>query len=115
MNKFSNQIEFIKCEKKIQPSWFGLPILINKKFSRKKFKYLEYLNTKGIETRPIISGNFINQPAIKLYKLDKINKKKFNNAQKVEDLGFFIGLHTKKLTNRICKYIAFHLLKIDEI
>ena len=44
---------------------------------------------KGVETRPIISGNFINQPATKLFKLNKKNEK-FPEAQKVENLSFFI-------------------------
>ena len=42
-------------------------------------------------------------------------EKKFDNTQVVEDLGFFIGLHTNKITNYLSKYIAFHLLKIDEL
>ena len=112
--KFKNQIEFLECSKKIDPSWFGLAVLINKQYVKKKFKYLKYLGEKKIETRPIISGNFINQPAIKLYKLNKI-KKKYNNAQVVENLGFFIGLHTKIITNNLARYIATHLLKIDEL
>jgi CDP-6-deoxy-D-xylo-4-hexulose-3-dehydrase len=112
--KFKNQIEFLECSKKIDPSWFGLAVLINKQYVKKKFKYLKYLGEKKIETRPIISGNFINQPAIKLYKLNKI-KKKYNNAQVVENLGFFIGLHTKIITNNLARYIASHLLKIDEL
>jgi CDP-6-deoxy-D-xylo-4-hexulose-3-dehydrase len=112
--KFKNQIEFLECSKKIDPSWFGLAVLINKQYVKKKFKYLKYLGEKKIETRPIISGNFINQPAIKLYKLNKI-KKKYKNAQVVENLGFFIGLHTKIITNNLARYIATHLLKIDEL
>jgi len=112
--KFKNQIEFLECSKKIDASWFGLAVLINKQYVKKKFKYLKYLGEKKIETRPIISGNFINQPAIKLYKLNKI-KKKYNNAQVVENLGFFIGLHTKIITNNLARYIASHLLKIDEL
>lgn len=112
--KFKNQIEFLECSKKIDPSWFGLAVLINKQYVKKKFKYLKYLGEKKIETRPIISGNFINQPAIKLYKLNKI-KKKYNNAQVVENSGFFIGLHTKIITNNLARYIASHLLKIDEL
>ena len=48
-----------------------MPILINKRYISKKSKFLNYLNKNGIETRPIISGNFINQPASKLYKLNK--------------------------------------------
>ena len=28
-------------------------------------------------------------------------KGKFNNAQKIEDSGFFIGLHTKKISEKL--------------
>ena len=62
----------------------------------------------------IISGNFVNQPAVKLYKLDKKNKK-FKNAQVIEDLGFFIGLHTKKIDSKLANYIGANLLKINEL
>ena len=112
--KFCNQISFLDVEKNIDPSWFGLAVFIDKKYLNKKFKYLNYLEKKGIETRPIISGNFINQPAIKLYKLNK-NKEKFKNAQMVENLGFFIGLHTKKINSKLAEYISTNLLMINEI
>ena len=62
-------------------------------------KYLDYLNKKGVETRPIISGGFLNQHSIKLYGLNK-NRESFPNAQDREDRGFFIGLHTKKSIKR---------------
>ena len=68
----------------------------------------------GIETRPIISGNFMNQPAIKLYGLNK-KKKKFENAQLLEKLGFFIGLHTSKMNSNLAEYVANNLLKINRI
>tara|TARA_A100001015_G_scaffold319658_1_gene443266 strand:- start:646 stop:1842 length:1197 start_codon:yes stop_codon:yes gene_type:complete len=111
---YSGQISFLKVEKKIEPSWFGMVIIINKKFVNKKREYLDYLHKKGIETRPIISGNFINQPAIKLYGL---NKKKYNfkNAQMIENQGFFIGLHTQKMSIKLVEYVAKNLLKINEI
>ena len=112
--KFSNQINFLKVEKNINPSWFGLAIFIDKKYSNKKIKYLKYLEKKGIETRPIISGNFVNQPAIKLYKLNK-NNEKFKNAQIIEDSGFFIGLHTKKINSKLASYISSNLLMINEL
>ena len=112
--KFCNQINFLKIEKDIDPSWFGLAIFINQKYINKKSKYLNYLEKKGIETRPIISGNFVNQPSIKLYKLNK-NNENFDNAQIVEDLGFFIGLHTKKINTKLAQYISSNLLKINEL
>ena len=50
----------------------------------------------------------------KLYKLNK-NKEKFKNAQLVENLGFFIGLNTKKINSKLAEYISTNLLMINEI
>ena len=111
-NKWNEQFRFVKINKKISPSWFGLPILINEKFENKK-TFLKFLTKKGIENRPILSGNFLNQPSIELYGLK--TKNNFINAQKVEDLGFFIGLHTSKLSNKLADYIVKNLLSIDKI
>ncbi len=113
-NKWTNQFTFIEPIKKLQPSWFGLPILINKKLLFKKKNFLNYLNKNGIETRPIISGNFLNQPSIKLYKLNK-NREKFKNAQEIEDRGFFIGIHTSLISDQKLSFIKNKLLAINEI
>ena len=68
------------------------------------------LNNNGIETRPIISGNFINQPSVKLYNLNQ-NKTKFPKAQDIEDRGFFIGLQTEIISYEKVKYLSETLLK----
>ena len=63
-------------------------------------------------TRPVISGSFANQPASKLYKLN-IKNEKFKGSEKIEKLGFVIGLHTKKIekkTNRFLSKIHYFLL-----
>ena len=112
--KWNNQFYFINPSIQVKPSWFGLPILINEKYLKKKKIFLDQLTKNGIENRPIISGNFANQPAAKLYSLNK-KKLTYTNAQKVEDLGFFIGLHTKKISNNIAEYIGKNLLKISEM
>ena len=51
----------------------------------------------GIENRPIISGNFIKQPALKKYNL--IKNKKFPKADQIDNLGFMIGLSCEKISN----------------
>tara|TARA_B100001146_G_scaffold210889_1_gene209086 strand:+ start:214 stop:1422 length:1209 start_codon:yes stop_codon:yes gene_type:complete len=112
--KWNNQFYFINHSKMIKPSWFGLPILIKNKFLNKKKKFLDHLTKCGVENRPILSGNFTNQPATKLYNLNS-KKLVFANAQKVENLGFFIGLHTKKISNEIAEYISESLLNIDKM
>ena len=113
-NKWKNQFTFIEADKKLQPSWFGLPILINEKFISKKSRFLNYLNKCGIETRPIISGNFINQKSVKLYNLNPDNLK-FKGAQEIEDRGFFIGIHTNLISDEKLLFISKKLLKINEI
>ncbi len=87
---------------------------MHKKFFKKKKKFFKLLDKEGVETRPIISGNFLNQPSIKLFKINKKNEK-FPEAQKVENLGFFIGLHTKSIKREILNKLVNILLKIDNI
>ena len=107
---WKNQFEFINPIKDLDPSWFGLPILINKKFLKNKKNFLKYLNKNGIENRPIISGNFLNQPAIKLLKLND-KKIKLKYSQEVDDRGFFIGINTQKSSLKILNYVAESLGK----
>jgi len=111
---WNNQFSFFKINPNIKPSFFGFPILLNKKYLGKRKRYLGLLDKLGVETRAIISGNFLNQPAIKLHKIGN-KKDKFTQAQKIEDLGFFIGLHTKILNNKSLNKLVNILLKIDNI
>ena len=53
----------------------------------------------------------MNQPSIKLYNFKKT--KKFNNAQEIEDRGFFIGLHTTKINDFQLEKLTRCLLKIE--
>ena len=114
LDEWNNQFDFFEPVKNLKPSWFGLPLLINKKYIKKKKLFLEYLKKNKVDTRPIISGNFANQPAIKLLKI-KIEKKKLTNAQEIDNRGFFIGLPTQKLSNKVVDRLSKLLLKIDSI
>ncbi len=106
---WDDQFTFFEASKFLKPSWFSIPLLINKKYLKYKGNYLKRLEKNKIETRPIISGNFINQPAIKLHKL-RFNKNNFRNAQEIEERGFFIGLPTKKIKSQDLKKLTRYLL-----
>ena len=93
----NNKIDFFYENKNVNPSWFGIPIKILKKIKEKK-KILYNLEKHGVETRPIISGNFAKQPASIKYKLSL--KRKFPMTDKVYNSSFFIGLPTKKITEK---------------
>ena len=98
----------IKNSKNVDCNWFGLPILINKKFKNKKKKLIQTIEKLGIETRPIISGNFLNQPSIKLFKLNT-KKHKLKNCQEIDERGFFIGINTRKSPIKKLKFVAKNL------
>ena len=102
--RLKNNFEFLKENKNVKASWFGLPILLSNKLNKNKI--IKKLEKVGIETRPIISGNFLKQPSIKKYKLNGKNKMK--NAEKVNRYGFFIGLPTKKIGNTKLKKLIKH-------
>ena len=100
--KINNFFNIINENKYVKPSWFGIPILISKNLKRDKI--INNLEKKGIETRPIISGNFLKQPSVKKYKLNKNVKMK--NAEYINQKGFFIGLPTKPLGKATVEKLA---------
>lgn len=112
-DKWNDQFTFFNSTENLKPSWFGLPILINNKYIKNKENFLKYLNASGIETRPILSGNFLNQPSAKLYKFH-INRKKFKVSQNIEDRGFFIGLPTKNISIQTLHFLSEKLLNIKD-
>jgi CDP-6-deoxy-D-xylo-4-hexulose-3-dehydrase len=112
--RWNNQFSFIDVPKKISPSYMNLPIFINRKFKEKKKKFINFIEKKGLESRPIISGSFVNQPSSKLYNLNPKNLK-FKGAQEVEDLGFAIGLNTVITKNKQIEFIVDTLFSIDQM
>jgi len=112
-SKWNNQFDFIYPKKNINPSWFGLAILIKTQYRKKIKKFLNFINSKNIETRPILSGNFNNQPASKLYNIS-LKKNNFPISNLIQDTGFFLGIHTKKITSKELNYLSKNLLKIAE-
>ena len=84
---------------------------MRKDLVKKKKDFLKKLNNNGIETRPIISGNFLNQPSIDLFKLNT-GKKQLKKCQELENRGFFIGLHTDLISNKRLNFLVTKLLEI---
>ena len=112
--KWNNQFTFVSSSLNNKTSWMGLPILLNEKYLSKKKEFINYLDKVGIETRPITGGSFLNHPAAKLYKLNP-KMLLFKNAEKIQNLGFLIGLHTKKISKKNIELIKNSFYKIDEI
>ena len=100
--KMMKYLSFIDANNHVKASWFGIPILLSKKINRNKF--LKKIEKLGVETRPIISGNFLKQPSIKKYKLN--TKSNFKNSDIVNNHGFFIGLPTSTISDKNIKKLV---------
>lgn len=105
-SKVRDKITIIKENDGIKASWFGIPMVLSKKINKKLF--IKKIEKKGVETRPIISGNFLRQPSIKKYNLNTNSKMK--NADYINNYGFFIGLPTKLISSLVVK----KLIKVFE-
>ena len=92
--KWDNQVRFVEKSDNVEASWFGLAMLFNKKFKHKKKLILNKLDKLGIENRPIISGNFLQQPALRKYNINQ-KSQNFPNANHVHEYGLFVGLKNK--------------------
>ena len=101
---FKNQFEIINEKKGTDIAWFGIPIFLKKNNKKYKQNVMNKLKKFGVITRPIISGNFANQPSVKLYKI-KINHK-LNNADLVDINSFFLGLHNTKINKKKLHYLV---------
>ena len=96
-------IYFPKVEKKSDPSWFSIPIILTKNSKFKRDNLINYLEKKGIESRPIIVGNLQKHPVAKLFKEFKLRK--FENADYIHNNGIYIGLNPMIEMKRFNKMI----------
>jgi len=101
-------IYFPQVAKKADPSWFSIPIIFKKDSKFKRQKFIEYLEKKGIESRPIIVGNLSRHPVAKVFK--ELRVRKFPNADFIHNYGLYIGLNPmidKSKFQKMIKTIKF--------
>ena len=100
-----------KVNKDIFTNFLAYPIILKKNnlFDRKKLQI--YLENKGIQTRPIFSGNILRHPAFKnlISRRNKLNA--FENADYIMKNGILIGCH-QRLDNAQIKYIHTQVLDL---
>lgn len=86
-----------------KPSWFFFVVTLKDglKFTRKQLA--DYLDEKGIKTRPFFAGNITLQPALKDLNIIKVGNLK--NANKLMRDSIMVGLHPG-LTQEDLEYMA---------
>ncbi len=72
-------------------SWFGFSIVLREHLQGKRSNFLSVLQSEGVETRPIVAGNFLRNPVIQ--HLNHVKQGDYDNANYIHENGFFIGNH----------------------
>jgi CDP-4-dehydro-6-deoxyglucose reductase, E1 len=104
---WGGQLQWTSAGKGTEPAWFGFSALLNRRTNLPR--YLRELDRRGVENRPIISGNFARQPALSLLGI-QVDPANFPGAERVHDHGFFIGLHSAPLSQTTIQRLADILL-----
>jgi len=75
-------------------SWMLIPIKVNgiNAISRKK-RILAALTDFEIETRPVLTGNFLAQPAVQRITRNLIDPKQYGVASEITETAFLVGAH----------------------
>lgn len=75
-------------------SWMLLPIrLTGDDASSRKEEILGKLNSLGVETRPVLTGNFLAQPAIQRITRHAVDPSAFPNANLITETSFLVSAH----------------------
>lgn len=72
-------------------SWFGFAIVLHDHLTGRRKKLVDLLYKNGIESRPVVSGNFLRNPVIK--HLNYVANGTMPNADFLHENGLFIGNH----------------------
>jgi len=112
--RWRGQLQFPQATTNVDACWFGFPFLVAPEVVFDYQRFTQTLLARGIDTRPIVSGNMALQPALKHFVVD-LDGGPFDGAQKIHDRGLFIGAHAKPLAEaRITVLVDIVISALEE-
>lgn len=106
---------FLSAEASKSNSWMLIPIQVTgENVQARKKKILETLEGLEIETRPVLTGNFLSQPAIQRITRHAVDPKSFSVATEITESAFLVGAH-HDLTDEQIQFLCESLLKASSI
>ena len=103
---FSGRDDLIVQEEIGRSSWFGFSLILNGKLRGKRPEILTYFAAHGVETRPIVAGNFTVNPVMKHLKYAPLDT--LPNAEHLHQEGFFIGNHHSDYRSELKKVFEIY-------
>jgi CDP-6-deoxy-D-xylo-4-hexulose-3-dehydrase len=94
-------------EKHGDSTWFSFGCVLQGALKGRRDEVIQAFEQSGIEARPLASGNFLNQPVVKM--MPHYNHGNYEGAQDIDDNGFWVGNHSTDCKAGIFK--MFTILK----
>jgi CDP-6-deoxy-D-xylo-4-hexulose-3-dehydrase len=80
-------------------SWFGFSIVLEDELAGHRDIVVKDLESKGVECRPIVAGNFMKNPVIEY--LSFLSNGDYKNADYIHENGLFVGNDVRDLKENI--------------
>ena len=94
-------------EKHGDSTWFSFGCVLQGALKGRRDEVIKAFEDGGIEARPLASGNFLNQPVVKM--MPHYNHGNYEGAQDIDENGFWVGNHSTDCKAGIFK--MFTILK----
>ena len=82
-----------------ESSWFGFSLVLQGKLKGKRQELVAALDEAGIDSRPIVAGNFARNPVIS--HLPHLEIGSLPVADEIHENGLFLGNHHYDLSNEL--------------
>jgi len=100
----SKHLSHIKFQKENgRSSWFGFSILLCGPLTGKRSILIGALNRAGIQSRPIVTGNFAQNPVMRHLRHEPVPE--LNNAKFIHNNGLFVGNHHYLIEKQLDKLV----------
>jgi len=90
LERLSRETPLIMPEDDGSINWLAFPALVPESWKRQDL--LQYIESRGIQTRVFFAGNVTRHPAYRMY-FDELNPNKFANADTIMRNCFMLGAH----------------------
>lgn len=100
----------IDSESRPTHSWMLIPIRVSgEDYRAKRNRILSSLTEAGVETRPVLTGNFVAQPAVQRILRQSLSPDSFPQATNISHSTFLVGAHhdlTDEQVAALCKELV---------
>lgn len=90
LSVFRDAVTVPRRHSKALASWFAIPMVLTDEAPFTVGEFKSFLESKGVETRPLVTGNILRHPVREVF--PELRAGAFKGADQIHDRGFYIGL-----------------------